>query len=197
MTIRQIEDNYKKYYELISFERTGLFRCIKSVFNTHSVLYLGSSIHITPSFVFSNAVYVDKSDFSDHFFSNSNNVVEFINRKKEYARYPKIKYINTDYQTMKINNSSNLVLSLFSLNSLNASLNCLNKNGVLIYLPLPSDKEIFNGDYSIKNIGYISVKKNKYEFIEGKIKTPRKPQTKYMVDDKFIDKNMYEVYLKE
>ena len=74
MNFNEIKYNYKKYYENIQFERIGLFNCIKNNFKIDNVIYLGSSIHITPSFIFPNVTYVDTSELSSLFFQDIKSV---------------------------------------------------------------------------------------------------------------------------
>jgi hypothetical protein len=52
MTLSEIKANDQKYYASIHFERTALFECLNAYFDAETLLYIGSSIHITPSFIF-------------------------------------------------------------------------------------------------------------------------------------------------
>ncbi|MBD3375223.1 hypothetical protein GF406_09320, partial [candidate division KSB1 bacterium] len=93
MKSRQIKHYYCKYFESIGFERLGLFECLQREFGERRVLYLGSFIHITPSFVFRNVTYLDRSELARDFFSDLTTVTDFIEQKKTYRSAPKVTYI--------------------------------------------------------------------------------------------------------
>jgi hypothetical protein len=61
---------YEKQYRQLEFERIGLFCCIKKAFEVDSVVYIGSSIHIAPSFVFRHVTYIESGPTADEFCSH-------------------------------------------------------------------------------------------------------------------------------
>lgn len=88
----QIKQYYWKFYESIGFERTGLFECLRNEFGDGSVLYPGSSSHISHSLVFSNVIYVDRSEVSEDVLGDEAVMVEFVELKKKYRRRPDIRF---------------------------------------------------------------------------------------------------------
>ena len=52
-------EEYDKYFTSRQFERMGLFELLKNNYDIKKALYFGSHIHITPSLVFPDVVYVD------------------------------------------------------------------------------------------------------------------------------------------
>jgi len=50
---------YNQYFVEKSFERKDLFEALQIMYGCRSALYPGSFIHITPSFIFPEVIYVD------------------------------------------------------------------------------------------------------------------------------------------
>lgn len=65
---------YQKYFQERNFERLDLFEIIADKFNIQRVLYPGSFIHITPSFIFPDVVYVDNDRQAHQFFGRPKRV---------------------------------------------------------------------------------------------------------------------------
>ncbi len=59
---------YKQYHLDRDNELIGLFTALAEKFEIQSVLYLGSFVHITPSFIFPKVVYVDSYKKTESFF---------------------------------------------------------------------------------------------------------------------------------
>lgn len=88
---------YQKYFVDRQFERQDLFQIIANRFNIQRVLYPGSFVHITPSFVFPDVVYVDNDRQARRFFDASE-IYEFIAQKKNYAQIAQVRYHFADYR---------------------------------------------------------------------------------------------------
>jgi len=72
---------YKKYHIDRDDERLGLFLEIAKKFNIRNVLYPGSFVHITPSFIFPRVVYVDSYKKAKKFFEDLS-VYDYICKNK-------------------------------------------------------------------------------------------------------------------
>ena len=94
MKKNSVSDLYKKYFRDIQFERCGLFKAIQQNYDCTTVLYPGSSIHITPSFYFPHVVYVDTHEVAQKFFADHETVVGFITSNKKYQQSGFIRFIN-------------------------------------------------------------------------------------------------------
>ncbi len=90
-------DLYRKYFSDRQFERLDLFQMIADNFPVQRVLYAGSFVHITPSFVFSDVVYVDNDKQARKFFSDQE-LDNFIAKRKIYTQAARVKFHFTDYQ---------------------------------------------------------------------------------------------------
>jgi len=90
-------DIYKKSYLKKQFERIDLFVKIKEKFNITNALYPGSYVHITPSFVIPDVVYVDSVSDANQFFKDSKVVEEYIEKNKIYESKSSFRFIYQDY----------------------------------------------------------------------------------------------------
>lgn len=184
---------YNKYFSNIDFERLGLFKCIKSEFQPESVIYIGSSIHITPSFVFQNVTYVDKSLMAREFFKEESDVKLIINRNKQYQLQSYIEFYNIDYLKSDIERGYqyDIGISLFTSNTLEGLEKYIKPGGLLIFLPLSGKTEDIGNCFTYK--GYINFNK-KYNYHEGR---PSKDISRVVSGNTiFRENNIYEVYKK-
>lgn len=191
MKLEQIQNHYRKFYESVAFERVGLFECAKREFGDGEVLYLGSSAHITPSFIFRNVTYLDHSEISRDFFSDLGAVRQFIESRKRYQPSPTLAYVDADYTSRKAHKRYDLVWAIFSPGSLTAAQSYVNRGGILVYLPLPSEEGKSDFAPEFEEIGMIRLVKGKYKYSADK--WVREKQKKDMVDNKFRDVYVYSV----
>lgn len=91
MLDKYIKNNVSKDYTSI-----WLFKTIKEKFNNGKVLYPWSYVHITPSLIFSNVVYIDS--FKDTYkFYESDEVKDYIEKNKEYQEMTTYKFHQQNY----------------------------------------------------------------------------------------------------
>ena len=91
MLEKYIKNNLSKDYTSI-----WLFRAVKKKFNCDKVLYPWCYVHITPSLVFSDVIYVD-SFRNTYKFYESLDVKEYIEKNKEYSEVSIYKFYQQDY----------------------------------------------------------------------------------------------------
>ena len=94
---KNVLDLYKKYFQERQFERLDLFQIIADKFNVKQVLYPGSFVHITPSFIFPEVVYVDTDKQAKLFFSKQD-IYDFIAQNNVYPQEAKVKFHSADYR---------------------------------------------------------------------------------------------------
>jgi hypothetical protein len=87
---------YKEQFVERDFERLELFRLLESRFDIHSVLYPGSFIHITPSFIFPIVVYVDNDRNAVRYFKSGDQEA-IIKTRKEYPQEAVYRFHAQDY----------------------------------------------------------------------------------------------------
>jgi len=192
-----VQFEYEKIYSVNNFERIDLFKCISKIYNIETVLYLGSSIHISPSFIFQNVTYIDNSDCTNEFFKYKEDIIDYINSRKIYNQTPYISYININYntETKFINQKYDLVISINSYDSFESSVKFIRNDGILLFLPLPQESKVSRKNEYIKYMGKIIFTGKKYKYIKDEEIVDRKNvKNKKIV---FQENNEYEVYKKE
>ena len=90
-------DLYEKYFQERQFERLNLFQIVADKFNVKRALYAGSFVHITPSFVLPDVVYVDNDKQAKQFFSNPE-IFKLIAARKIYPQEAKVSFHFADYR---------------------------------------------------------------------------------------------------
>ena len=72
---------------------------LRDEFGISKVIYPGSYIQISPSFIFSYVVYIDSDKNAIRFFQNKT-LIEMVNQRKEYPEAPEIIFHGIDYQEL-------------------------------------------------------------------------------------------------
>ena len=94
---KSVLDLYQKYFQDRQFERFNLFEIIADNYNVQRALYPGSFVHITPSFVFPDVVYVDNDKQAKKFFSTPE-IYTFIGERKIYPHEARVSFHFADYR---------------------------------------------------------------------------------------------------
>lgn len=89
---------YKKYFIDKDFERIGLFKAIKDKYDCKSALYPGSFIHISPSYIFPDVVYVDTDSQAKKFFEDMGQVNKIIKAGKLYDQESNVAFYGQSYK---------------------------------------------------------------------------------------------------
>ncbi|MEM7347839.1 MAG: class I SAM-dependent methyltransferase [Chloroflexota bacterium] len=93
-----VSDLYHKYFVDRQFERLDLFQQIAKKFGCQRALYPGSFVHVTPSFVFPEVVYVDSDKQAKKFFTQAETVEAFVTQQKLYPDEPQLRFYAADYR---------------------------------------------------------------------------------------------------
>ena len=80
---------YEKYYAGDKARR-GLFDALAAWRPPERVLYAGSFVHVTASFVFPSVTYVDNDRNAKRFFAQMDDVVSLVRRNKVYEEAPEV-----------------------------------------------------------------------------------------------------------
>ena len=88
---------YKKYYIDRDYEQVDLFRLLKDKFYISKAVYPGSYIHISPSFIYPYAMYIDSDKQAIRFFE-SGSLTEIVKARKEYPEETRIIFQGIDYR---------------------------------------------------------------------------------------------------
>lgn len=165
MTSKVLND-YLSYYEGTNDWHLQAFRLINNKFSPKHVLYPGCWIHLTPSLVFSQVVYVDLFSKMEKAFNDSD-LLKYIEKHSEYQGKPKIKFHQSDYRGKFDEDEASFDL-LISLSSGFISQACdsyLKKNGLFFV-----DNEHYDASmaYVDPKFELIRVFKTIGEYIESK-----------------------------
>ena len=100
MDDRRIAVIYQEYVVAPGLERLALLAELRARCGGEAtVLYPGSSVHVTPSFFFQHVVYVDRSELSRDFFARAQAVLDLVNPRKRYRQRPFIRFVEQDFTT--------------------------------------------------------------------------------------------------
>ena len=88
---------YQKYYVDRDYEQLDLFKSLKSEFGISSVIYPGSFVHVSPSFVFQKVSYIDSDKNARLFFQQEHQVQAFVEQRKYYQETPRVTFYGVDY----------------------------------------------------------------------------------------------------
>lgn len=90
-------DLYQKYFQDRQFERFDLFEIVADKLKVQRALYPGSFVHITPSFVIPDVVYVDSDEQAKQFFGKLE-IYKLIAERKVYPQEAKVTFYFADYR---------------------------------------------------------------------------------------------------
>ncbi|MBN2396076.1 MAG: hypothetical protein JXC36_06410 [Candidatus Atribacteria bacterium] len=124
---------YKHYYIDKSDERLELFQIIAERYNIKSGLYPGSFVHITPSFVIPEMVYIDMDKRCPKFFQ-SGETLSFIEKQKKYEEPASVTFFSADFTSTidEKEESFDLLISLYSGFVSEYCLKYIRNNGIVL-----------------------------------------------------------------
>jgi len=103
-------------YERSRGDLEGMFSVLADAFLIDQVLYPGSYVHLSPSFIFPSVVYVDTDRRTKQFFADHTGVEALVNARKRYDESPEITFHHADYTTDldEPDESFELLISLYA-----------------------------------------------------------------------------------
>lgn len=135
MSRGRVETRYVEYVVDPGLERRSLFESLaRDHPGLETVLYLGSSIHVTPSFYFRHVVYVDRGDQAARFFADVEMVDALVADRGHHRRAPYVHFIHQDF-TMPLalrEASFDLALALYAPGASAAAARYLRYGGLLV-----------------------------------------------------------------
>ena len=99
--MKDVVQTYQHYYVDRDYEQLDLFRLLKSEFAIHKVVYPGSYVHVSPSFVFPDVTYIDSDKKARAFFNNDGQLRALVQIRKNYQAEPKLTFIGADYRDVQ------------------------------------------------------------------------------------------------
>lgn len=126
-------DTYQEEFVDRGMDRMELFRALNQSFHINKALYLGSHIHITPSFVFPDVTYVDSYKRAAKLFKETSEITEYIDKNKDYSEPSKFQFIDSDYtQPIGLIGDFDLLISQYAGFVSQAGKKYLKKGGTLV-----------------------------------------------------------------
>lgn len=160
-------EEYNKYFLSRQFDRLGLFEILKNKYAINKALYLGSHIHITPSLVFPEVVYVDSYEKFKRMVL-SEEAKDFIEKNKQYSTKPKYDFIKQNYSDkLDIDNDFDLLISQYAGFVSQAGKKYLMKGGILVANNSHGDASLANLDNDFELIAVANHTNNKWRVSEN------------------------------
>ena len=174
-----VEKLYKQYYSNRAYEQLDLFRLIKNKYGVEKTIYPGSFVHISPSFIFPDTVFIDSDRNAKKFFIQ-NELFGFIDKRKEYDEDPKISFYGIDYKKVvsKLIRQFDLLISQYAGFISNTCKEYLKIGGILLVNNSHGDAGLASIDQDYKFIATVHKSNGKYRISEaslGKYFIPKKP----------------------
>lgn len=174
---------FLEYYKGFDDYYLPFFYWLKNHYEIEKVIYPGSYIHITPSLVFPEVVYIDNTTSSKITFED-NNTWQFIKKYKMHKKNPKMRFYSKDYNSILDEKKSYFDL-LISISAGFISVACvdyLKQKGLLL-----ADNE-----HNDASMAFVS---NKYELI-GILNRPESSRHHHKTSDNRNKNQFDEKYLK-
>jgi hypothetical protein len=190
---------YEQHYINLNLERKGLFRLIRSKYGDKKIIYPGSSIHITPSFFFSDVTYLDRSDIAAKFFAQKDAVTELVRREQVYKSECRFTFIKQDFnEVVHLANKFDLLISLFAGRLMEKFIPFLKPGGHILTSGTFSDKN-YADEMNLIPCDRIMVKNDQYYFVENSIQAEHMSSSRMKGRNegiKFADGEMYYLYFR-
>ncbi|WP_299461903.1 hypothetical protein [uncultured Microscilla sp.] len=159
---------YNKYYVDRQFEKVDLFELLADKYQIKVVLYPGSFVHITPSFIIPKAYYVDADKAAKKFFAHKEEVMELISKNKTYSEDIVLEFFGQDYfKPINIKEGSvDLLVSQYAGPISQACKKYLKKGGHLLVNNSHADAGIAALDPDFQLVGVVKSSKGKHRIDE-------------------------------
>lgn len=159
---------YKEYVERAG-SRIEVFREVRREFRSKRVLYPGSYVHLTPSLIFPEVIFVDSDIRAKRFFSCREEIWDHINQFKENEEEHLFQFISGDYQSeMNIPlNSIDLLISEYAGFVSIHTKEYLRNGGILLAGDSHGDATLANSDPDFLFLGVLKECEGQYCFQKG------------------------------
>ncbi|SEI88885.1 hypothetical protein SAMN04488113_12921 [Alkalibacterium gilvum] len=131
MDIEKVKSFYEDYISKIG-KRKALYKKVINDFDVSSVLYPGSHIDISPSFIIPNVTYIDNFKGAIRFFKDIDAVNMYIDEQKDYKEKSEAKFIGKNYYDNLDIEPVDLVISQYAGFVGQATKDYLKKDGILL-----------------------------------------------------------------
>ncbi len=178
---------YREYFIEREFEREDIFIQLQDNFHIERVLYPGSFVHVTPSFVFNSVCYVDSDKPTAKFF-NSPELFDFISSRKHYSADPEIIFYPADYNKpfgQEINSFDLLISQYAGFISL-ACKEYLKPGGLLLANNSHGDAGMASIDRDFELVGVFIRRDGQYKFSTSNLEKYFTPKKSIEVSEEYL-----------
>jgi hypothetical protein len=154
-SLNDIRKEYIAYSNKIG-NRIDMYREVIKKYNIHSILYPGSHIDISPSFLVPSVIYVDSFIGTKRFFKSKDDIINFIEEKREYDKKVDLSFYGIDYNEHLDINKVDMIISQFAGFVGQVSKKYLKKNGILLCNDSHGDATLAYMDDDYEFIGVIN-----------------------------------------
>lgn len=181
-------DLYEKYFQERHFERLNLFQIVADKFNVKRALYAGSFVHITPSFVLPDVVYVDNDKQAKQFFSNPE-IFKLIAARKIYPQEAKVSFHFADYRNGfdEIIGSFDLLISQYAGFVGQYCKQYLKTGGLLLANNSHGDAGMAAVDDDYQLLAVFSAKNEKYKISEDNLNEYFVPKSQVEITREYLE----------
>lgn len=178
---------YKRHYIDRDYEQVDLFRLIKRTYEIKRAIYPGSYIHISPSFIFPDVVYIDSDKNAIKFFK-SDKPIELVCKRKEYNEDPKISFHGIDYKSPidELHRQFDLLISQYAGFISDTCKKYLKIGGYLLVNNSHGDAGLASIDEDYKLISTVHKTKGKYRLSHTSLDNYFIPKRKIIVTKELL-----------
>jgi hypothetical protein len=184
-----VTQTYKKYYSDRAYEQIDLFRLIKKKWEVNRAVYPGSFVHISPSFVIPDVVYIDSDKNAIKFFKYDG-VKEFICERKEYSDDPKFLFFGIDYRKTQneLHQKFDLLISQYAGFISDSCKSYLKIGGILLVNNSHGDAGLASIDKNYSFIAAVHKSRGKYSISNASLEKYFIPKSKTIVTKELLYK---------
>lgn len=158
------------YHEYVNKagDRYDVFVGVVEQFSIKKAIYPGSYIHITPSLIIPEVIYVDTDKKAIKFFENEKEIINFVNNNKVYTESSIVKFQAKDYWS-EISipyGYADLLISQYAGFVSQACKKYLKKGGILLVNDSHGDATMARVDEDYNFIGVLKYSNGKF-FVEN------------------------------
>lgn len=171
-------------------ERLGLFQRLNEEYSIENVLYPGSYAHLTPIFVFPVVVFNDVYKKLEVFY-DSDEIFNYILKRKLYSDEPTYSYINADFNTpLPVKEGTfDLLISQYSGFISRACKRYLKIGGILVVNNSHGDAGMASISQDYKFIAVINKRSKNFTISTGNLEKYFTPKKDINITEEFLDKH--------
>lgn len=148
------------------FDRYQVFEKVVKIFEIEKAVYAGSYIHITPSFLIPQVIYIDTVKKAKVFFDNKEDVLDLIDKHKVYDKESVVEFIPKDYwSSLDIEKGyADLLISQYAGFVSQACKKYLKSGGILLANDSHGDATLAYFDKDYEFIGVLIINEKAWTF---------------------------------